>query len=31
MCVGKNFSHFLIEKYEKHTVYIDGVTRYPQS
>ena len=28
MCVGKNFSHSLIEKYGKHTVYTDGVTRY---
>ncbi|MGE5705344.1 MAG: hypothetical protein ACM3XP_01335 [Nitrososphaerales archaeon] len=31
MFVAKNFSHSLIEKYEKHTVYTDDVTRYPQS
>jgi hypothetical protein len=31
MFVAKNFSDSLIEKYEKHTVYTDDVTRYPQS
>ena len=31
MLVAKNFSHSLIKKYGKHTVYIDGVTRYLQA
>jgi putative transposase len=31
MFVAENFIHYLVDKYDKHTVYTDGSTWYPQA